>query len=115
MTPNEPVDPGTGVRYHPGSMELNQRILRCAGNFRAVPCAVLAVVALLLVVVPFLDLGWNEPTLEQGALCQFHANPGAAVGPAPLVVWHSADPLSPSDPVVHFALLSPSIFIPPRA
>ncbi|MBI2544892.1 MAG: hypothetical protein HYW16_06720 [Candidatus Rokubacteria bacterium] len=76
---------------------------------------VLATITLLLVVGPALDLGWNEPTLEQGALCQFHANPGAAVGPAPLVVWHSADPLSPSDPVVHFALLSPSIFIPPRA
>jgi len=117
MNPNEPVDPGTGVRYHPGSMELNQRILRCAGNFRAVPCAVLAVVALLLVVVPFLDLAWNHasPDDAQGIRCQLHANPVVTLVPGSPLIPGSPELLLASRPPAKSPLLAPSIFVPPRA
>lgn len=104
------------VGYDSGSMELNRKSARFGGNFRAVPCAVLAVVVFLLIAVPFLDLAWNEPVLDQGqgVWCQLHANPGAALEPAPLLVTPSAALLPSTHAVQHFPLLGCSIFVPPR-
>lgn len=98
-------------------MELNRRTLRFAGHFRTVPRAVLAVVALLLVVVPVLDLAWNHasPDDAQGVRCPLHANPAVTalptwpVAPGPLEFLVSSNLLAAS------SLLGPSIFIPPRA
>ena len=97
-------------------MDLAQRRPSASGNARTASRVISALAALVLVVAPAVDLAWNEPTLEepQGARCPLHANPGAALGAPALVVSHSAVPLLHSEPVVHFELLSFSIFIPPR-
>lgn len=104
-------------RTNLGSMELNRRSLRSAGNFRALPRAVLAVVALLLVVVPVLDLAWNHasPDEAQGARCQLHANPVVTFMPGSALVQGSPELLLTSSPLPWFSLLAPPIFVPPRA
>jgi hypothetical protein len=84
---------------------------------RIVQRLVLGLIALLLVGVPFVDFAWNEPALEaeQGARCQLHANPGASLEPAPLVVTCSFESFLPSDPLAQVPLRGASVFIPPRA
>lgn len=71
----------------------------------------------LLVVVPLLDLAWNEPALGegQGVHCPLHANPGVNLEPTPLVVTRSTELLPFIDTAAHFSLLGSLIFIPPRA
>ncbi len=106
--------PGAGVRYHSAVMVLSH------GHFAAtrprVPALWVALIVLLLA-VPALDLGWNEPTLDetQGARCQLHANPVMGCQPASPVVTLIADPLVPLEPPDRPPLLGRPIFIPPRA
>jgi hypothetical protein len=71
----------------------------------------------LLIIVPALDLAWNEPALDenQGARCQLHANPGVTLQPHSPVVALAAGLIGPSQACDHFPLIGPSIFIPPRA
>jgi len=98
-------------------MELNHEIFRGAGNFRAVPCAVLAILALLLVVVPVVDLAWKHasPDDAQGARCQLHANPVVPLVPDSPFVPGSPELLRASSPPAPSSLLASSIFVPPRA
>ena len=74
----------------------------------------LVILTFILVTVPALDLGWVEPTLDQGASCQLHSNPGTAVGLACLVVSLPAELLPPSESPARSLLLGFPIFIPPR-
>ena len=75
----------------------------------------LAVVILLLVFVPALDLAGVEPTFDQGGRCQLHANPAVVIRPASLIVSTSAKLPLVLPPLPRLPLLGSSIFIPPRA
>ncbi|MBI3327263.1 MAG: hypothetical protein HYZ81_11250 [Nitrospinae bacterium] len=79
--------------------------------------AILPFFIILLVVLPALDLAWNEPVLDQppGARCQLHATPAVACEPVGLVLGLAAELLLPFEALDHFPMVSPSIFIPPRA
>ena len=96
---------------------MEPRRFRFWEHFHIVQRLVLVLITLLLVGAPFVDIAWNEPALDgqQGVHCQLHANPGASLEPAPLVVTRSSELLSPSDALARFALRGSSIFIPPRA
>jgi len=79
-----------------------------AGSWRAVQRMVWALVVLLLVVAPALDLGWAEPTLSRGGHCQLHANPAA-----PIIVL-AAELLLPFESLARLPFIASTIFIPPR-
>ena len=106
--------PGAGVRYHSAVMVLSH------GHFAAtrprVPALWVALIVLLLV-VPALDLAWNEPALDetQSTRCQLHANPVMGGQPASPVVTLIADLLLPLESPDRLPLLGCSIFVPPRA
>src|SRR3989304_10075845 len=72
-------------------------------------------VILLLVMVPSLDLAWNDSTLDesQGAYCQLHANPGVSLQPVSPVMVLSAERFLPFQPLDRFPLIGSCIFIPP--
>jgi hypothetical protein len=84
---------------------------------RDAPRVVWALALTLLVVAPVLDLAWNEPALDegQGMRCQLHANPVVALEPLSPLVALAAELLLPFEPLDRFPLVSPLIFIPPRA
>lgn len=86
---------------------------RSPGERRHSPLLFCALVALLLVVAPALDLAWHEPALD-GAPCQLQANPGVALPPVSPVVTCAAEWLLPVDGPGRVPLMGASIFVPPR-
>jgi hypothetical protein len=75
-----------------------------------------AVVVILLVLAPVLDLSWNEPMLDGGqhTHCQLHATPGMALEPACIVVTFAVELLLPPKLLDRLPLVGSSIDIPPR-
>ncbi len=82
-------------------------------NRRTIQRMVWALVVLLLVVAPALDLGWAEPTLSQG-YCQLHANPGVALEPTAPIIILAAELLVPFELLTRLPFIASTIFIPPR-
>lgn len=78
--------------------------------------AIFAVALFLVVVVPALDLAWNEPLLDesQDARCQLHANPAMAFQPVSPVLPCAAEFLLDVEPLGRLPLFDPYIFVPPR-
>lgn len=76
----------------------------------------LTVLALVLLVMPALDLGWNEPKLaeRQEARCPLHANPVVVVCSATLDVAQAFEPGAVLGQLLRPQLLDASIFIPPK-
>lgn len=88
--------------------------LLMAGNWRTVQRMVWALVVLLLVVAPALDLGWAEPTLSRGGHCQLHANPGVALERTAPIIVLAAELLLPFESLARVPFIASTIFIPPR-
>jgi hypothetical protein len=78
--------------------------------------ALLAFLALVILVMPALDLAWNEPRLaeRQGAPCPLHANPVMVVCPAALDVGQAFEPGEVLGEPLRPQLYDASIFIPPK-
>ena len=76
----------------------------------------LAVLALVVLVIPALDLGWNEPKLagHPGMPCPLHANPAVGVCPAAFNVSPTSESGDVIDPPLRLPLLDASIFVPPK-
>lgn len=111
--PAECLTPERGGEYH--SVDMGRSRPRFRERAQPALRIALAVIVLLLVLVPALDLAWIEPTLDQGGRCQLHANPAVAVGPPALIARSFAEPLLPSASAPRLPLLGSSVFIPPRA
>jgi hypothetical protein len=78
--------------------------------------ACLAALALVILVLPALDLGWNELRLaeRQGPPCPFHANPVVDLCPAAIAVGQTSEPSEVVGPPLRPQLYDASIFIPPK-
>jgi hypothetical protein len=76
----------------------------------------LALLALTVLVLPALDLGWNEPRLaeRQGTPCPFHANPVVDFCPTAIDVGLTSEPGEIVGPPLRPQLYDASIFIPPK-
>lgn len=78
--------------------------------------AALTLLALVVLVMPALDLAWNEPKAaeRQGTRCPLHANPVVVV--CPLVVDASQESKSGDvpDAPLRPQLYDASIFVPPK-
>ena len=78
--------------------------------------AAFALLALMVLVLPALDLGWNELSLaeRQGTPCPFHANPVVDLCAAAIDVGQISEPREVGGPPLRPQLYDASIFIPPK-
>lgn len=78
--------------------------------------AALTLLALVILVMPALDLAWHEPKLaeSQGVRCPLHANPVVMVCPAALDVDQAFEPGEVFGEPLRPQPLDASIFIPPK-
>ncbi|MGH7319933.1 MAG: hypothetical protein ACRELA_09975, partial [Candidatus Rokuibacteriota bacterium] len=78
--------------------------------------ACLTLLALVILVIPALDLAWSElkPAERQGAPCPIHANPLTVVCPAVLDVGQAFEPGEVLGEPLRPEPLVASIFIPPK-
>lgn len=76
----------------------------------------LTFLALVILVLPALDLGWNELRLaeRQGTPCPFHANPVVDLCPAAIDGGQTSEPGEVVGPPLRPQLYDASIFIPPK-
>jgi hypothetical protein len=75
----------------------------------------LLLLALVLLVMPALDLAWNEPKAaeQQGTRCPLHANPIVVVCPLALDAAQESRPGDVVETLLRPQLYDTSIFIPP--
>ena len=75
-----------------------------------------AVLALVVLVMPALDLGWNEPKVagHPGMPCPLHANPIVDICPATIDVGQTSEPREIVGSPLRPQLYDASIFIPPK-
>jgi len=78
--------------------------------------AALALLALVVLVIPALDLAWNEPKAaeRQGIRCPLHANPAVVVSPLAADTSHDSEPGEVTGTPLRPQLYDTSIFIPPK-
>jgi len=75
----------------------------------------LALLAVVILVMPALDLAWNEPKLaERGTPCPLHANPVLVVCGAALDVGQAFGPGAVAGEPLRPQPYDASIFIPPK-
>ena len=76
----------------------------------------LVALALIILVMPALDLGWNEPKLagHPGVPCPLHANPVVDLCPAATDVGLTSESPEIVDPPLRLQLFDASIFTPPK-
>jgi hypothetical protein len=78
--------------------------------------AALALLALVILVMPALDLAWNEPKAaeRQGTRCPLHANPVVVGCPLAVDVGRDSEPGDVAGAPLRPQLYDASIFIPPK-
>jgi hypothetical protein len=76
----------------------------------------LTLLALVILVMPALDLAWNDlkSAERQGTPCPIHANPVLVVCPAALDAGQVFEPGEVVGPPLRPQLYDASIFIPPK-
>lgn len=99
-----------------GVMRQLQKSLAQHGTRRPGMRTAIALLALVVLVLPALDLGWNELRLaeRQGAPCPFHANPVVGFCLATIEVSLASEPGEVVGPPLRPQLYDASIFIPPK-
>lgn len=78
--------------------------------------AALTLLALVILVMPALDLAWNEPkvTERQATRCPLHANPVVIVSPPAVDAGQESEPDDVAKAPLRPQLCDASIFIPPK-
>jgi hypothetical protein len=76
----------------------------------------LAFLALVILVIPALDFGWNEAKLagHPGGPCPLYANPVVDVRPTAIDGGQTSEPGEVVDPPLRLPLFDASIFVPPE-
>ena len=86
------------------------------GTRHAAVRAALTLLALLILVMPALDLAWNEPKVaeRQATRCPLHANPVVIVSPPAVAAGQESEPGDVVRAPLRPHLYDASIFVPPK-
>ena len=97
------------------TQQLRDAFVRRGARGRAVRAA-LTLLTLVILVMPALDLAWNESRAaeRQGTRCPLHANPVVVASPPTVDAGQESEPGDVAGPPIRSQPYDASIFIPPK-